>query len=76
MGKYIRHGAAVIAGAIVTFIVDALPGVSTIATPEHQAGLVDALTGLLTVVGMALWLMVYAFVEKYLKRFHRLDPEG
>jgi hypothetical protein len=75
-GKYLRHSVAVLVAALFTWLVDQLPFVTTIATPEQLMIAQDVLVGFLTFVGGAVMLMAYAAMEKFLKRFRKLDPEG
>lgn len=60
-GPYLRHLIAVLVGAIVSFA--ASKGISL--SPDIQSGLE------LTLFGIG-----YAFVEKFLKNFPKLDPIG
>jgi NADH:ubiquinone oxidoreductase subunit 6 (subunit J) len=75
-GKYIRHVAAVLVAALFTFMLDKLPWLNTIATPEQLNLAQDVLVGFLTFIGGVIMLIGYAAVEKFLKRFESLDPEG
>jgi hypothetical protein len=74
MGKYIRHLLAAIIGVLVGAVVAVLGKyLGADFTPEQIEGFTDALTNAL-LPGVTLWL--YAWSEKYLKRFAWLDPEG
>jgi hypothetical protein len=76
MGKYIRHSAAILVGALLTFLMNTVPGFDTIIPPEDLPGVQDALIGTVTFIGTMIWFFGYAWSEKFLKRFRRLDPEG
>lgn len=70
MGKYIRHGTAIIVAFLVGSIVS-LTGVTP--DPDQVSTVVDGLASNVTELVM---LVVYAFGEKFLKRFPALDKEG
>ena len=69
-GKYLRHFLAVILGIIVAAIAQRL-GVDY--DKQAAATVIDGVLNLI-VPGIVLW--VYAWAEKFLKRFPNLDPEG
>jgi hypothetical protein len=75
-GKYLRHVIAVLVAALFTWMVDQLPFITTIATPEQLMIAQEVLVGFLTFIGGAVMLLAYAGVERFLKRYQRLDPEG
>jgi hypothetical protein len=75
-GKYLRHTIAVLVAALFTWLVDQLPFITTIATPEQLMIAQEVLVGFLTFVGGTIMLIAYAAMEKFLKRFAKLDPEG
>lgn len=65
LGKYARHAAAWIVAAVVAWI-----GIEI--TAEVQADLVADVT----VALVALMGVIYAWAEKWMKRWRWLDPEG
>jgi hypothetical protein len=62
----IRHGAAVLAAIIGVKIANAL-GASTLVSPEHIEGIVAWLEMSMTALGVFLFGLIYAWVEKLLK---------
>jgi hypothetical protein len=75
-GKYIRHWIAVLVGTIFVWLLDKLPALQTYIPAETLAGVQETIVGVLTVQGLIVWGIVYAWAEKWLKRFPTLDPEG
>jgi hypothetical protein len=75
-GKYIRHGAAIIAAALFVWLLDKLPFLTTIAQPEQLMAAEEVVIGFITFVGMVIFGFVYAMVEKLLKNVVGLDPAG
>lgn len=76
LGKYLRHFIAVVLAGIVTWLSDKLPFLETFITPEAVNAATEWAVGLLTGVGAILMTTLYAWLEKFLKRFPSLDPEG
>lgn len=70
MGKYIRHGIAVLVSALLTFLIT-LTG--AVPDPDQVQG---AAEGVASVLAPGIMLVAYAWVEKFLKRFRFLDTEG
>jgi hypothetical protein len=75
-GPYIRHAAAVIVGIFFTWLVDLLPWITTYVPEEQIVGIQDALVGFITLTGLVVFGVVYAWAEKFLKRFGWIDPQG
>lgn len=74
MGKYARHLIAVVIGAVIAACVQLL-GTRFGITFEDEAvrDFQDALTNAVTPMALV-W--AYAWIEKFLKRYPWLDPEG
>lgn len=72
MGKYLRHFIAAIVGPVVAALVAWATGIGFEIDADTVTAIEAALSGLL----FSLAFMLYAWVEKFLKRFPTLDPEG
>lgn len=70
MGKYLRHGLAVLLAAFFTWLLTVF---GVVPDPEAVQGAADVVA---EVFAPALMLLFYAWGEKYLKHFRWLDPEG
>lgn len=76
MGKYIRHAIGMLVAAIIGALLP-LVGLEPQTLTSEQAQTVNDLSAALeTVIYLFLTLVAYPIVEKWLKRFRGLDPEG